>query len=221
MAWRVLATIGLGAFVLCGCGILKPPPAKPFEARLKVFGEPEQPLAGADVFYKQKKIGTTDAAGTVSFRLKGAEGEVYDLTVKCPQGYTSPAKPVSVVLRKTADVTKRPEYQVDCPKATRTVVVAVRADAGPNLPVMYLGREIGKTDVSGAAHVLLELPPNQVFQLELSTRGDEAKDLRPPNPTFAFEVKQEDAVFVLDQKFKVERKYVPRGGPRNVGPKPL
>jgi len=221
MTPRVLAVIALGAFALSGCDILKPPPPKPFEARLKVFGDPEQPLKGADVFYKQKRIGTTDDAGTVSFRLKGAEGEVYDLTVKCPEGYTSPVKPVSVVLRKTTDPKKRPEYQVECPKSTRSVVVAVRADSGPNLPVLYLGREVAKTDVSGAAHILLELPPNQMFQLQLSTSGDDAKDLRPQNPTSAFEVKQEDAVFVFDQKFKVEKKRVYRGRRKSSGPTPL
>lgn len=218
----LLAAVVLAAVSVLGCDILKPPPAKPFEARLKVFGDPEQPLKGAEVYYKQKKIGTTDDAGSVSFRLKGAEGDVYALTIKCPDGYTSPAKPLSVVLRKTADPKKRPEYQADCPKASRTVVVAVRADSGPNLPVLYLGREVGKTDESGAAHVLLDLPPNQTFQLELSTAGDAAKDLRPQNPTSAFEVKQEDAVFVFDQKFKIEKKRVRGGGrPKKSGPTPL
>jgi hypothetical protein len=222
MRARLFLAVAIGAFALFGCDILKPPPPKPFEARLRVFGDPNQPLKGADVYYKQRKIGTTDDAGTVSFRLKGAEGEVYSLTVKCPDGYTSPVKPVSVVLRKNVDPKKRPEYDVDCPKSSRAVVVAVRADSGPNLPVLYLGREVARTDASGAAHVMLDLPPNQMFQLELSTNGDDAKDLRPQNPTSTFEVKQEDAVFVFDQKFKVEKKRY-RGPSRRKpsGPTPL
>lgn len=218
----LLAALVLSAFAVSGCNILKPPPPKPFEARLKVFGDPGQPLKGADVYYKQKKIGTTDDAGTVSFRLKGAEGDVYALTIKCPEGYTSPSKPLSVVLRKTADPKKRPEYEQSCPKNSRSIVVAVRAESGPNLPVLHLGREVGKTDESGAAHVLLDLPPNQTFQLELSTAGDAAKDLRPQNPTLAFEVKQEDAVFVFDQKFKIEKKRARGGGrAKPKGPTPL
>jgi len=116
----------------------------------------------------------------------------------------------------------RPEYTVDCPKAARTIVVAVRADSGPNLPVMFLNREVARTDVSGAAHVLLEVPPNQMFSLQLSTAADDAKDLRPQNPTATFEVKQEDAVFVFDQKFKQERKkIISRGKPKPTGPTPL
>jgi hypothetical protein len=216
-----LIVIALALFIVAGCDILKPPPPKAFEARLKVFGDPGDPLQGADVFYRQKKIGTTDAAGTVSFRLKGAEGEVYDLMVKCPTGYTSPQKPIRIVLRKSADLSKRAEYQADCPKSTRSVVVAVRADAGPNLPVLYLGREVAKTDASGAAHVLLDVPPHQTFQLQLSTDGDDAKDLRPPNPTSVFEVTDQDAVFVFHQQFKLEKKRVIRGPAKPRGPRPL
>ncbi|MBK7582488.1 MAG: hypothetical protein IPI67_20090 [Myxococcales bacterium] len=222
MSARTFAVV-LAAFTVFGCDLLKPPPPKPFEARVKVFGEPGQPLKGAEVWYKQKKIGVTDDAGVVNFRLKGAEGEVYDLTLKCPTGFQSPPKPVSVTLRKTADPSQRPEYQVDCPKATRSVVVAVRADSGPNLPVMYLGREVARTDVSGAAHVYLDMPPNQMFQLLLSTDADTAKDLRPQNPAATFEVKHSDDVFVFDQKFKIEKKRVIRGGghKKPSGPTPI
>jgi hypothetical protein len=218
---RSLLVIAVALVAMGGCDIFKPPAPKAFDARLKVFGDPGEPLAGADVFYKQRKIGTTDAAGTVSFRLKGAEGEVYDLMVKCPSGYTSPTKPVHIVLRKSADPKQRAEYQADCPKSTRSVVVAVRADAGPNLPVLYLGREVAKTDASGAAHVLLDVAPHQTFQLQLSTDGSDAKDLRPPNPTSVFEVTDEDAVFVFHQEFKVEKKRVVRGPAPPSGPKPL
>jgi hypothetical protein len=221
MTSRVLLVLTLGLLVLPACDMLKPPPPKPFDARVKVFSDPGQPLKGAEVWYKQKKIGVTDDVGVVNFRLKGAEGEIYDLTVRCPTGYTSPAKPVSVTLRKTADPKMRPEYEVECPKSTRSVVVAVRADSGPNLPVLFLGREVARTDASGAAHVALEVPPNQMFSLQISTDGADAKDLRPQNPTSTFEVKQADDVFVFDEKFKVEKKRVYRGKAKPSGPKPL
>lgn len=202
--------------------MLKPPPATPFEAQIRVFSDPGRPLKGAEIYYKQKRIGVSDEAGVVNFRLKGAEGQVYDLSVKCPAGFQSPTKPLSVTLRKTADPGTKPEYQADCPPVTRSVVVAVRADSGPNLPVMYQGKEIVRTDQSGAAHLLLNVPPNQMFQLSLGTEGDGAKDLRPQNPTATFEVKNEDAVLIFDQKFSVERKRrVYSGKPRSTGPKPL
>lgn len=208
---------------LGSCNLLKPPPAKPFEAQVRVFSDPGRPLKGAEIYFKQKRIGVSDEAGVVNFRLKGAEGQLYDLTIKCPAGFQSPTKPLSVTLRKTADPGAKPEYQVDCPPMTRNVVVAVRADSGPNLPVMYQGKEIVRTDQSGAAHLLLNVPPNQMFQLQLGTDGDGAKDLRPQNPTATFEVKNEDAVLIFDQKFSVERKRrVYSGRPaRPSGPRPL
>jgi hypothetical protein len=204
------------------CSLLKPPPPKPFEAQIRVFSDPGQPLKGAEIYYKQKRIGVSDEAGVVNFRLKGAEGQVYDLSVKCPAGFQSPTKALSVTLRKSADIGSKPEYQIDCPPVTRSVVVAVRADSGANLPVMYQGKEIVRTDQSGAAHLLLNVPPNQMFQLQLGTDGDGAKDLRPQNPTATFEVKNEDAVLIFDQKFAVERKRVRYSGKaRPSGPKPL
>jgi hypothetical protein len=218
---RTSACIVFG-LALGSCSLLKPPPAKPFEAQVRVFSDPGQPLKGAEIYYKAKRIGVSDEAGVVNFRLKGAEGQVYDLSIKCPAGFQSPAKPLSVTLRKTADPGAKPEYQVDCPPVTRNVVVAVRADSGANLPVMYQGKEIVRTDQSGAAHLLLNVPPNQMFQLQLGTDGDAAKDLRPQNPTATFEVKNEDAVLIFDQKFSIERKRrVYSGKAKSSGPKPL
>ena len=54
----------------------------------------------------------------------------------------------------------------------RRVVVAVRAENGPNLPVTYLGRAVGRTDASGAAHVLLAMHPGDQFSLGLDTSGN-------------------------------------------------
>ncbi len=215
-----LAAISLTT--VSACNLLKPPPPKPFEAQVRVFSDPGQPLKGAEVYYKQKRVGVSDEAGVVNFRLKGAEGQVYDLSVKCPVGFQTPAKPLSVTLRKMAPGSAKPEYQVDCPPVTRHIVVAVRAESGPNLPVMYLGKEIVRTDQSGAAHLLLNVPPNQSFRLQLGTDGEDAKDLRPQNPSASFEVKSEDAVLIFDQQFKVERKRVyRRAAAKPTGPRPL
>ncbi len=218
---RALVSIApLAALVaISGCKFLEPPPAPSFEATVKVVGDPDEPVAGAKVTYKTELIGVTDAAGRLSLRLKGAEGEVFDLTVACPQGYQSPSKPLTVTLRRIADQTTKPEYRVACPPTTRRIVVAVRAENGASLPVTYLGREVARTDASGAAHVKLDVTPNQAIQLVLDT-GEE-KDLRPQNPAHTFEVKGADDVFVLDQSFKVERKIRYYRKAVSSGPKPL
>ncbi|HMR76204.1 MAG TPA: hypothetical protein PKD61_13855 [Polyangiaceae bacterium] len=220
MAFRVLLA---PCVVFCvGCGLLEPPPTPSFESRIKVFGDPDQPLKDAKIMYKKKEVGVTDADGLVNLRLKGSEGQVINLNVQCPDGFTSPSEPVSVALRRIADKSVKPMFRVDCPPSRRNIVVAVRADNGPNLPVKYLGREIARTDESGAAHVYLSVAPNQQIQMQLATDGDDAKDLRPQSPVLAFEVKSRDEVFVIDQKFKVERKRRYYSRPKKAsGPTPL
>ncbi len=216
---RAFVLVISAAVALSGCKLLEPPPAPAYESTVKVEGDPGQPLAGAKITYKGQKIGTTNNEGRLKLRLKGAEGEVFDLIVACPSGYQSPAKPLAVTLRKVAEQGARPEYKVSCPPTTRTVVVAIRAENGPNLPVRYLGREVGRTDQSGAAHVKLSVSPNQALQLSLDT--SEEKNLRPQSPTQQFEVKNADEVFVFDQTFKKERRYRYRPRHKSSGPTPL
>ena len=83
------------------------------------------------------------------------------------------------------------------------MVVAVKAENGPNLPVMYLNRMITRTDASGAAHFALEVAPNTQFQVTLDT-SDNTK-LKPPSPTKPFTVPQHDDILLFDQKFDVEK----------------
>jgi hypothetical protein len=111
-----------------------------------------------------------------------------------------------------------PLYEVSCPPEVRTIVVAVRATQGPDLPVMYLGKEVARTDASGAAHVQLRLHPEERFELMLSTEGREQR-LRPENPTAVFVAKDRDEILFFDQRFEVE-KPKRRAGAR-PGPKPF
>ncbi len=212
------AFLVVGALSLAACSS-KPPPR--FEVVVKVQGDPGEPLPGALVLLQGKQVGKTDEKGRTVLALKGEEGETYSFAVRCPSGYKSPSKPTAVTLRRIAEPSKRPEYLVDCPRTTRNIVVAVRADDGPNLPVMYLGEKVATTDDSGAADVLLRLPPNQPFKLTLDTSGEDHKRLRPQNPTATFDVKERDEIFVFDQKFKKERRRYHWHPRHHVGPTPL
>ena len=141
-----------------------------------------------------KEVGKTDAEGVGKLKLEGTDGETFPIGVACPDGFRSPARPVDVTLRRLEDG-KLPEYFVSCPPATRSVVVAVRAENGANLPVVYLGREVARTDGSGAAHVHLRL--------------------KPQNPTASFVVKDHDDVFSFDQRFeRTERARVFKAKPK-------
>jgi len=204
---------------LAACSALEPVAPPPQEIVVRVTGDPGQPLKGATVQFSGKKVAESGADGAAQLKLNGKDGDVYDLTVTCPEGFLSPSKPLAVMLRRLADPTKKPEYDVSCPPTTRTVVVAVRADNGPNLPVLYLGREVARTDGAGAAHVMFKLKADEAFNLVLGTEGNDR--LRPQNPTASFIVRDRDDVYTFDQKFDLEKKVVRGGrrGPVRIGPR--
>ena len=192
-----------------------PKAAPSYRALLRIQGDPGRPIAGANISYKDKSIGITNSEGVVELKLKGRDGQVFDLVVTCPNGYQSPPKPIPITIRRLAEPDAMPEYHASCPPLLRNVVVAVRAVNGPGLPVVFLGKERTRTDASGAAHLLLQVPPNQSIQLALDTSGSER--LRPKSPAATFEVRNDDEVFVLEQKFSEERPRVARGGWRRSG----
>ena len=188
-----------------------------YEAVVRV-SEGGKPVKGARILNHGTVVGTTVDDGSAAMRFVGAEGELYDLAVECPEGLRSPQKPVRITLRRLEGPAARPEYAVQCTRALQTVVVAVRAENGANLPVYHLGKEVARTDASGAAHVALRLPPEDTFELKLGT--DTAADgLRPQNPTASFVVKARDDVLLFDQRFTVDKKKV-KAGPRK-GPTKL
>jgi hypothetical protein len=209
--------------MVVGCGDKNAAPEGTVSLRVmvKVTGDPDQPVKDADVIYAGKAIATTDDKGLAKLDLSGREGDSYAVSIKCPDGYNSPTKLETITVRRLADPQKLPEYDVTCEVASRTVVVAVRAEGGANLPVLYLGREVARTDSSGAAHVLLkDVKRDDSVALTLSTSGKNAEDLRPQNPTATFAVKGQDDVFLFNQAFTVEKKKA-KGVWRPTGPRKL
>jgi len=198
-----IAFTALTAVVSSSCKDLDPPPAPPFQIFVRIDSDPGHPVTGAVVSRNGKPLATTGPDGRAMLTLNGAEGETTDVTIKCPDAFNSPTKATSIRLTRFADKSKVPEYTVSCPPTLRRVVVAVKADNGPNLPVMYLNRMITRTDASGAAHFALEVAPNTQFQVTLDT-SDYAR-LKPPSPTKPFTVPGHDDILLFDQKFDVEK----------------
>jgi len=211
----------LACSLLAGCDRIsfEPNTKQNFEVMVRVTTPLTQPVKGAQVLLDNKAIGATSDQGTSVLKFVANEGESYDLNVQCPQGLQSPAKPIRVTLRKLADK-KRPEFSATCSPSSQVVVVAVRADGGANLPILYLGNEIGRTDSAGAASVAVRLPPNESFELKLGTTEPGTETLRPQNPSTTFTVKDRDDIVHYDQKFTRELvKRVVKGKP--TGPKKI
>lgn len=197
------ALLVMTALTSASCKDLEPPPTPPFQIFIRIDSDPGRPVAGAVISRNNKTLATTGPDGRGMLTLIGAEGETTDVSVKCPDAFVSPTKQTSVRLTRFADKSKVPEYTVSCPPALRHVVVAVKAENGPNLPVMYLNRMITRTDLSGAAHFALEVPPGAQFQVTLDTA--ENSRLKPVSPSKPFTAPQHDDILLFDQKFELER----------------
>jgi len=214
--------LALSALVCAGCP--KAPddhkaPAKDadFEVTLVTKQEGGQPVPGAEVLAGSKRLGVTDATGAVKLSLAGQEGGRVGLTVKCPAGYSSPSKSVVVGLRRLAAGSPPPRFEAQCTRLSYFVVVGIRAENGARLPIKRLDQVVGTTDDWGAAHVKLEVTPNEQVSLTLDTSGNGL--LRPQSPTLTFVASDKDEMVLLEQKFTVQKKYVPR--PTKVRPTPL
>ena len=192
------------AIIASGCK--EPEPlagSTPFQIFVRVESDPGLKVAGATVTRGGKLLGTTGPDGRAMLTLSGVEGETMDVTVKCPETLASPVRPPTVKLARFADKTKVPEFSVSCPPLVRRVVIAVRAENGPNLPVVYLNRPVTRTDPSGAAHFVLEVAPGAQFQVTLDT--SESTRLRPVSPSRPFIAPPRDEILVFDQKFEIDR----------------
>ena len=200
-SFAALSLLSITTFA--SCKDLDPPPPPPFQIFVRIESDPGQRVQGAVISRNGKPVGTTGPDGRTMLTLKGSEGENVDVGVKCPDQFQSPSKPLTIRLTRFADKTKVPEYGAQCPPALRRVVVAVKADNGPNLPVVYLNHVITRTDVSGAAHFALEVAPGSQFQVTLDTQ--ENPKMKPPSPSRPFTAPAHDEILVFDQHFDVEK----------------
>jgi hypothetical protein len=204
------------------CDRFKDPPPPTFEVVIRVDSDPGVPLAGAVVTRNQKDVAPTDSSGRAKLTITGSEGDTHDYFVRCPADYQSPIKPISVVLRRLTDKSRPPEYTTSCPPNVRLIVVAVRAEGGPNLPITHLGQRIINTDASGAAHVLMRMRPGDQFELGIDTSEKGYERLRPQNPTSPlFQVKGKDEIQLFEVKFTLEKGKAPPRAVRAAGPRRL
>ena len=211
----------LALLAAASCAACTQTPAKQqYEFVIRIQSDPGRPLPGATLHRGREQLGPSDARGAMTLAARGSEGETLAFEVRCPAGHRSPSKPLAVVLRRSSERNRRPEYVVGCPPLKRTLVVAVRAENGPGLPVRHLGREIARTDASGSAHVVLEAEAEESLELTLDT--SQHTNLKPSNPSARFAVGARDDVVAFNQKFESSKpkaaafvRRVPRG-PRRI-----
>ncbi|CAN5856551.1 hypothetical protein BH11MYX4_BH11MYX4_47460 [soil metagenome] len=196
----------------------------PFTADVLITSDPGTGTPGAELVAGGQRLATTDASGHARVSLQGTEGDSLEISVRCPAGFQSPAETIGVSLRRLSSGSRSPSFVARCAPLTRTVVVGIRTENGANLPVIYLGKEVGRTDAWGAAHIVLTVKANEQVNLGLDTAavGSKRPKLRPESPTLTFVAKDIDDFVTLEQKFDVEwaaaglPRAAPRGGPTRI-----
>ncbi|WP_394822984.1 hypothetical protein [Pendulispora albinea] len=204
--------IALGASMI-GCGEPTPPPSVAVVVRARA--ENGSPVGAVEIFMGPRLVARTENDGRAQLDVRGAEGETFSLQVKCPEGFRSPAT-LLPVRSFGVGAAAPPEYNVVCRETRHTLVVAVRATDGPNLPIYYLGKEVARTDRSGGAHVSMDMEVHDRVELMLGTAGKEFEKVHPQNPAATFEMPDHDDIQVFEMKFtrdkpKVVRRAKPSG----------
>jgi hypothetical protein len=213
-AWR-----GLLALILCilpsACGA---PPPRLYPITIRVQDEDMAPLSGAAVKANGEQLGMTSRNGLLQIRLKGAEGDMQSVSIRCPDGYRTVNETRSVTLRSFSDIAnglaaKGPTLNWQCEPAERLAALVVRASGQPNIPVRLHGRELTRTGSDGTAHTLLRLPPGSNLRVALDTTA--RPELRPQSPERIFQVEDRDTIFTFDQQFIESKRPVHRKAPES------
>jgi hypothetical protein len=222
-SWVVF--VGALVWAVAGCAPVEAEDSSKLEftADVVVSSDPGRPTPGVELVTASggQKLGTTGENGSARMAFHGTEGESVDVTVKCPPGFQAPPSPISVSLRRLSVGSRVPSFAARCAPLTRTVVIGIRAENGPGLPVTYLGKEVGVTDPWGAAHVVLSVKPNEQVTLGLDTKAGATErrvKLRPESPTLTFVAKDKDDFVTLEQKFEIEKAPARPAGPTRGGP---
>jgi hypothetical protein len=202
------------ALALVACACAPPPKRQPYNVDVHFLSDPGVPLAGATLQRGGNSLGQSGDDGLLALALEGQPGDTIELQPECPSGYRTPTAPLAVLLRELAS---RPEYTIACPPLTRTLVIAVRAQQGPHLPLRHLGTELARTDAAGVAHAVLQAKPGDTLTLTLDTSAQ--PELMPQQPELRVHVPERDELFVFDQAFhRPKPKAVPRKPPEPSGP---
>ena len=212
------AVFGAAASLLAGGLGCEPPPPPAVSIAVRARAETGAPVADADVFAGAIRVARTDREGLARLDVTGVEGATFYIRIECPAGYRSPNDPLSVRRLGIAAATAVPEYDVVCHEMRHTMVIGVRAEGGPDLPVLYLGREVARTDRSGAAHVTVAMDVHERIELMIGTSGKDNEKIHPQNPSSVFEMPDHDDIQVFPITFTRDvKKAPPRGGRRTIG----
>jgi hypothetical protein len=184
----------------------EPPPPDRFPVTFRAHAG--EPLAGVAISMNGGKLlGVTGPGGDLMITLTGKEGTTVPFRVACPDGYRPPRQMPALTLRRftgldPATAARGVEVSIECLPAERLAALVLKTGE-PDLPVLAQGREVARTDDSGIAHALVSLPPNSTFRVVVDT--SDRPQLRPQHPATTLTLADADDIFLIDQRFEVDR----------------
>lgn len=216
------------AFVAAGgAGCAPPVRHLTMELQVAAHSDDDRPLPAVTVYLDDRSLGETDGRGLLQARVEGVEGARFRLTATCPAGHLTPDEVRTFTLGAVRPLQTggKLTFPVRCERRERAVAVLLRARATepaprtrrgrrvprdvqrharaptplPDLPVMFQGAEVGRTDASGLLHLALQAEPRSTVELTVDTSAH--VQLRPANPTLSFAVTHTDEVFTFDRTF--------------------
>jgi hypothetical protein len=191
------------AITLFGCEDTGPTTNYPFSFTAYADG---QPLSDVQILAAGDPLGNTDSEGNLLVTLTGPEGASVPLSVRCPEGYRSPAGQRPLRLQRFTSLTQGAaenaiSRRIDCPPAERNAAIILRASGMADLPITIRGREVARTDASGVAHFSMRMAPNGQIRLIIDTAS--RPEIRPQNPEATLRMPDRDEIFIVDQTLEV------------------
>lgn len=173
----------------------------------------KEPVPEVEIYFGKQRIGATNGRGMLRLDVPGEDGQRFPIFAQCPSGFR-PAEGGQTLQLVTfaSDHPRHREFgvemKIECPPLHRLAAVVIRAGRLANVPIMRNGREVGRTDASGVAHLGFDAQPDERFQFELDTSDRKYRNVRPQNPkTPLWKMPDGNELFVwdADQELDVNR----------------
>jgi hypothetical protein len=198
----------------------EPTPEEParYSVAISAARDDGAPLAGVAVQIAGRDRGFTDSGGRLEVEVAARPGARAQVVAHCPAGFREARYPAAVTLRRFRKLEEQSTSDgipiaITCLPSERTAVLVVRTDGRPNLPVVVNGRELARTDRSGAAHLHFKLPLYGGLRVALDTAG--RPELMPQSPQLSFQIGDADEILIFDQPFSIKEPPKPvRRAPR-------
>jgi len=174
-------------------------------------------VPGVEIWSGKRRLGTTGASGSARIALQRCGGRQRRTEREMPGRLCLAGTTVARRLRHLGNGSTLARFEVECFSLVHTVVVGLRAENGPRLPILRLKNVVGQTDEAGVAHLLLEASANEQIALTLDTSKNTS--LLPQNPTLDFVTRDSDELVLWRRVYSQqppERRPTPRAIPRHL-----